>query len=116
MFERETNREKNLEKAVKEAKVKARKEAAKTSDNDKDRAMDEQDILKVLSECLHNADMYTKHGLWPKLLAAMLDSEIACTCSAWVLLCLPTSPCVALCLCSNHATALPHFLFMKLII
>lgn len=47
VFERETNREKNLEKAAKEAKVKARKEAAKTSDNDKDRAMDEQDILKV---------------------------------------------------------------------
>ena len=47
IFERETNREKNLEKAVKEAKVKARKEAAKTSDTDKDRAMDEQDILKV---------------------------------------------------------------------
>lgn len=47
MFERETNREKNLEKAAKEAKVKARKEAAKTSDNDKDRALDEQDILKV---------------------------------------------------------------------
>ena len=49
VFERETNREKNLEKAVKEAKVKARKEAAKTSDNDKDRALDEQDILKVCS-------------------------------------------------------------------
>ena len=47
VFERETNREKNLEKAAKEAKVKARKEAAKTSDNDKDRALDEQDILKV---------------------------------------------------------------------
>ena len=47
VFERETNREKNLEKAVKEAKVKARKEAAKTSDTDKDRALDEQDILKV---------------------------------------------------------------------
>ena len=47
IFERETNREKNLEKAVKEAKVKARKEAAKTSDTDKDRALDEQDILKV---------------------------------------------------------------------
>jgi len=48
IFERETNREKNLEKAVKEAKVKARKEAAKTSESDKDRALDEQDILKVL--------------------------------------------------------------------
>ncbi len=48
VFERETNREKNLEKAVKEAKVKARKEAAKTSESDKDRALDEQDILKVL--------------------------------------------------------------------
>lgn len=47
IFERETNREKNLEKAVKEAKVKARKEAAKTSESDKDRALDEQDILKV---------------------------------------------------------------------
>ena len=47
VFERETNREKNLDKAAKEAKVKARKEAAKTSDNDKDRALDEQDILKV---------------------------------------------------------------------
>ena len=37
-----------MEKAVKEAKVKARKEAAKTSESDKDRALDEQDILKVL--------------------------------------------------------------------
>ncbi len=54
VFERETNREKNLEKAVKEAKVKARKEAAKTSDSDKDRALDEQDILKVLLHlCIH---------------------------------------------------------------
>ncbi len=33
---------------MKEAKVKARKEAAKTSESDKDRALDEQDILKVL--------------------------------------------------------------------
>ena len=53
MFERETNREKNLEKAVKEAKVKARKEAAKSSETDKDRALDEQDILKVLLHTLH---------------------------------------------------------------
>lgn len=55
VFERETNREKNLEKAAKEAKVKARKEAAKTSDNDKDRALDEQDILKVGFASLHSA-------------------------------------------------------------
>ena len=47
IFERETNREKNLEKAVKEAKVKARKEAAKTTESDKDRALDEQDVAKV---------------------------------------------------------------------
>lgn len=64
MFERETNREKNLEKAAKEAKVKARKEAAKTSDSDKDRAMDEQDILKVgiavqaLTMTLHQQGMW----------------------------------------------------------
>ncbi|KAL3145226.1 Dynein, 70 kDa intermediate chain, flagellar outer arm [Trebouxia sp. C0010 RCD-2024] len=56
VFERETNREKNLEKAVKEAKVKARKEAAKTSDNDKDRAMDEQDILKLEKEFHDSVD------------------------------------------------------------
>lgn len=53
IFERETNREKNLEKAVKEAKVKARKEAAKTTDSDKDRALDEQDVVKVSATCLH---------------------------------------------------------------
>ena len=53
VFERETNREKNLEKAVKEAKVKARKEAAKTSETDKDRALDEQDILKVFLHTLY---------------------------------------------------------------
>lgn len=47
VFERETNREKNLEKAVKEAKIKARKEAAKTTESDKDRALEEQDIIKV---------------------------------------------------------------------
>ena len=55
VFERETNREKNLEKAAKEAKVKARKEAAKTSDTDKDRALDEQDILKVGLNSLQSA-------------------------------------------------------------